>query len=1084
MGVEYGPTFQGVKKLWRGEAAAWGEIRLAPEAGEASSFHLHPALLDAAFHVVGVALPRVAEGEGDVYLPVGMGRLTVYASGQAGAWARVTAQPGHETVTSDLELFDETGQLVAELRGLTLKRASRQALRSALGSQKSLADWFYETAWRPKALSEPKENAKGSWLVFAERGGLGEALAAQLKEQGVTCDVVLAGESFAALDAGRWQVNPARPEDFAQLRRECGPRDGVVYLWSADTDGDSPEAVAVSVLHLVQAMASGETKPGLWLVTRGAQTVAGKGHSLNQSPVWGLGKTIALEYPDLHCIRLDLDPAGETDEVKSLLAEVVAGDGEPQVARRNGARHAARLARTKTKAAQPFEFAFTSRGVLDNIVLRPLTRRQPGPGEVEIQVRASGLNFRDVLNVLGMYPGDPGIPGTECAGVVAAVGEGVADLKVGDSVVGVATGAFSSYAIARAALLAPKPDTMSFAEAATIPIAFMTALYGLKHLAKMKRGAKVLIHAAAGGVGLAAVQLAKQAGAEIFGTAGSPEKRAFLKSLGVQHIMSSRTLDFADEITKITGGQGVDIVLNALADDFITRSVSVLAEDGCFLEIGKRGIWTEEQMKAVKPGVTYFPYDLSYVLTNDVPLWQSMLRELIAGFASGALTTLPLHAFPAHEITDAFRFMAQARHTGKVVIIHHPTGDVAHENATYLITGGLGGLGLKVAQWMVGQGARHLALVGRSGAAGSSGEAVSEMERTGAQVKVFKADISQKEQVAKVLAEIAHTMPPLQGIVHAAGVLDDGMLAQQDRDRFARVLGPKVNGATALHELTHGLPLDFFVLFSSAASLLGAAGQGNYAAANAFMDALAHARQAQGLPALSLNWGAWSEVGMAAAQSEREQRRWASQGMGLISPDQGMQAFGEALRLSLAQAGILPIHWPRLTRQFNGNVPHLYQELAGESASADSGGRAVSGPDVMKQLEAAAPEERYDLLLVHVQEQVARVFGLDPAKPLDRRQALAEMGMDSLMSVELKNRLQSSLGRSLPTTLAFDHPTIEALAGYLATEVLALGGTPMMPVVAGNGDGQAEVAISVDELSDDEVNSMLNAMLADGGTQI
>ena len=1083
LGVDYGPTFRGVKQLWRGDGSAWGEIQLPPEAGDVQLFHLHPALLDACFHVVGAALPHVenGSGEGDVYLPVGMGRLVVHKAAQAKAWARVTARLGKDTVTSDLELFDDSGQLVAELQGLTLKRASRQALRGAL--QKRYDDWFYEVAWRIKALSDSNKTAKGHWLVFADQGGVGEALAARFVEQGATCELVFAGEAFVALEVGRWQINPSRPEDFTRLMREGGPRDGIVYLWSAE--GNSPEAMTIPVLHLVQALAAGDTKPGLWLVTRGGQTVMGKGGALAQSPIWGLGKVIALEHPDLRCVRLDLDPSGETDEAGTLLAELTAGDGEPQVARRSGARYVARMIRANAKiTSQPFEVTIASRGVLDHLNIQPLTRRQPGPGEVEVEVRASGLNFRDVLNVLGMYPGDPGQPGTECAGLVTAVGEGVTGVKVGDSVVGVATKAFSSYVLTGPQAIVPKPEHLSFAEAATIPIAFMTAYYGLHDLAKMKPGARVLIHAAAGGVGLAAVQLAQQAGAEIFGTAGSPEKRAYLKSLGVQHVMSSRTLDFADEVMKITNGQGVDIVLNALADDFITKSVSVLAEDGCFLEIGKRGVWTDEQMKAVKPGVRYFLYDLSEVLL-DMPRWQSMLQELMAGFERGALRPLPLHAFAAREVVDAFRFMAQAKHTGKVVIAHKPTGELLQPDASYLITGGLGGLGLKVAQWMVEQGARHLALVGRSSASGEAGEAIHGMEGAGAQVKVFKADMSQRDQIAKVLAEIAQVMPALRGVIHAAGVLDDGVLVQQDRDRFAKVMAPKVAGAAALHELTHGLPLDFFVLFSSASSLLGSPGQGNYAAANAFMDALAQARQAQGLPALSINWGAWSEVGMAAAQGEREQRRWASQGMGLIAPEQGVQAFGEVLRLNTAQVGILPIHWPKLSKQFGGNVPPFYSEVAGAAASADSGGQAASGPDVIKQLEAAAPEERYDLLLAHVQEQVARVFGLDPAKPLDRRQALSEMGMDSLMSVELKNRLQSSLGRSLPTTLAFDYPTIEALAGYLAAEVLALAATPGKQAVAGeNGDQQAEILVDVDQLSDQEVDSLLNTMFAKDETQL
>ncbi len=1078
-GIEYGPAFRGIKQLWRREGEAWGEIQLPGDVGDVPSYHLHPALLDSCFQLLGALLDGQTS---DVYLPVGMDRLQVHGRAGARAWARASLRPAggaKEALTGDLELFDESGQLVAELHGLHLKRATRQALRGAL--QKRFDDWLYEVAWRPKALSEAKEPAGGSWLIFADRSGVGETLAAQLKERGATCRLVVHGEAYATTDSG-WQINASRPEDFARLLSESDAR-RVACLWSAE--GDSPEATTLSVLYLAQALAaSGQGYDGLWLVTRGAQAVTNRSLAVSQSPVWGLGKVIALEHPDLHCVCVDLDSAGEADSAGALFSELIAGDGEPQVALRGNTRYVARLARMKTKAVQPFELNITSRGVLDNITLQPLTRRQPGPGEVEIEVRATGLNFRDVLNVLGMYPGDPGQPGLECAGTIVAVGDGVTAWRVGDSVLAIAPRAFSSYVITRADLVAPKPAGLSFAEAATIPIAFLTALYGLKHLAKMKRGARVLIHAAAGGVGLAAVQLAQQAGAEIFGTAGSPEKQAYLKSLGVQHVMSSRTLDFADEIAKITNGQGVDVVLNSLADDFITKSVSVLADDGCFLEIGKRGIWSEEQVKQIKPGASYFAYDLADVLQNDPPLLQAMARELLADFESGALKPLPLQAFSSHHVVDAFRYMAQARHIGKVVVMHETSGHI-RPDASYLITGGLGGLGFTVARWLVERGARHLALVGRSGPSESAQAAIQELEQAGAQVRVLQADVSQKEQVAKALAEMSQTMPPLRGVIHAAGVLDDGVLRQQDRARFANVMGPKVNGAAALHELTRGLPLDFFVLFSSASSLLGSPGQGNYAAANAFMDALAHERRARGLPALSINWGAWGEVGMAAGLGGRDQRRLAEQGLGQILPEQGVQVLAQVLQLGAAQVGVLPINWAKLTKQFSdGVVPPFLSEVAVETPSPEAGPRAAdSSRELLQRLNSATPEDRYEILLKHVQEQAARVFGLDPAQPLDRRQGLTELGMDSLMAVELKNRLQSSLGRSLPATLAFEYPTLEALTGYLAAEVLALGvpAKAQVETKKKDEDQQAAILAEVEQLSDDQTEESLLKELEEAG---
>jgi NADPH:quinone reductase-like Zn-dependent oxidoreductase/acyl carrier protein len=1005
----------------------------------------------------------------------------------------VTVRPGDsrkETLTGHLELFDETGQLAAELQELTFKRATRQALQGAI--QKRFDDWLYEVAWRPKASNQTQAMPVDRWLIFADRTGVGEALASRLVEQGSLCDLVFPGETYAVLGTGRWQINPSGADDFERLMRESifqesQLRRGVVYLWSAEAD--SPEETTLSILHLVQALSGDEGGLSrLWLVTRGAQPVTSRAAALAlaQAPVWGLGKVIALEHPDLRCVCVDLDPAREVDEAEILMAELLAEESEPQVAWRNLTRYVARLAHSATKAklvTQPFELNITARGVLDNIVLRPLTRRQPGAGEIEIEVRASGLNFRDVLNVLGMYPGDPGPPGTECAGTVAAVGEGVTQLKVGDSVMGIAARAFNSYAISRADCVAPKPEHLSFAEAATIPIAFLTALYGLHHLAGMKPGARVLIHAAAGGVGLAAVQLAKQAGAEIFGTAGSPEKRAFLKSLGVQHVLNSRTLDFADEVMAITKGQGVDIVLNSLADEFIPKSLSVLAPEGCFLEIGKRGIWSAEQVKQLKPGATYFAYDLSDVLQTNGPLWRSMFQSLIADFERGALKPLPLQPFSTHEIVDAFRYMAQAKHTGKVVIVHTPVGDLFRADSSYLITGGLGGLGLKVAQWMVTQGVRHLALLGRSSASQTAREALREMEQAGVQVRVLQADVSQTAQVANRLAEIAQTMPPLRGIVHAAGILADSVLRQQDRERFIKVMGPKVAGSWTLHELTRGLPLDFFVLFSSASSLLGSAGQGNYAAANTFMDALAHDRQAQGLPALSINWGAWAEVGMAAGLGDRDQRRWSQQGMGLIQPEQGVQAFGQLLRLDVAQIGLLPIHWPMLKKQLGADVPPFWSEVVREAAPASANTPAAEAKqDLLNQLASTAPEARYALLLKHVQEQVARVFGLDPAQPLDLQQNLTEMGMDSLMAVELKNRIELNLGLALPMVKILEGPSVAELARQVLDQLHTAPANEAVPEAKPSRDDEQKEAerllAQLDQLSEAEVDTLLTDLLA------
>jgi len=1101
LGVGYGPRFQAIASLWRRDGEALGRLRL-PEAlrAEAQLYRVHPVLLDAGFQLLGAALFSQASraDASDVYMPVGIERLSTLGALPETLWAQTSvSREGEAELRADVSLRDESGRTCVLVQGLRLRRARREALERV--APRRCLEWIHELAWLPEPASPAASDGAGvrEWVVLADAGGTGARLAARLREQGHRCLLVTPGAPYAALDGDRLQVDPLRPEDFQRLvahaGRSSGGPWGVVHLWgleAASPDDPTLETLAASqalacggALHLVQALIRSEQRPRLWIVTRGAQAVGGEAVPLRvaQAPLWGLGRSLALEHPELGTRRVDLDP-GDADDVEGLVRELTGGD-EDQVALRGGVRHVARLRGARSPETSgptgAVELRISSRGVLDNLRLEPVDRRPPGPAEVEIRVRTSGLNFRDVLNALGMYPGDPGPLGSECAGTVTAVGPGVEGLAVGDEVLAMAPAAFASFAVTSADFVVRRPDAMSAEEAATIPIAFLTAHYALDHLGRIAAGERVLIHAAAGGVGLAAVQLVRRAGATVFATAGSAEKRSFLRSLGVAHVMDSRSLDFADEVTRLTGGEGVDVVLNSLTGEFIPKSLSVLRGGGRFLEIGRRGVWDPEQVASSRPDVAYHVIYLGEVAQDRPGLVKSMLSELMAGFAAGSLQPLPRRAFPIGEAAAAFRHMAMARHIGKVVLeAHGPRGPgegPVRRDATYLVTGGLGALGLASARWLVDQGARHVVLAGRSAPDADAVRSVGEMEAAGAEVRVVTADVSREEDVRRLLAGVAAAMPPLRGILHSAGVLDDGVLLQQDWARFARVMAPKVQGAWNLHVLSRGMPLDFFILYSSAASLLGSPGQGNYAAANAFLDGLAHHRRAQGLRATSINWGAWGDSGMAAAQGDRDQRRRVALGAGVIPPAEGVQALDHILRQDPPQVAVLPIDWPRFLGQFpSGGVPPLFSLLVGGSGKEARDGRPAGAPAQMRRrLEDAAPAERGELLLAHVREQVVRVLGLDPARPPSSRQGLTDIGMDSLMAVELRNRLEASLGCSLPSTLAFEHPNIEALTGFLSGRVF-----PPAPVAAqpGLADRQGE-AMAEAELSPQELEaSLLNEL--------
>jgi len=1034
-------------------------------------------------------------------------RCEIYRRPGAQLWTQVKIVESNgsnqEFITANLSLFDESGCVVALLEGLAVIKTSRKALQRILSKKADLENWLYQITWQPQPR-EPKPGAtgikeQGSWLIFADKGGIGVELAERLRAQGDRCVLVFPGEIYQQLEPEHYQLNPLKPLDFQRLFQnivgsEQHPDLGVVHLWSLEETQGNEISINVqngqalgcgSVLHLVQAvaLAGWSGLQHLWLVTRGAQSLGTELSpvQVQQAPLWGLGRVIALEHPEMHCVCLDLEPSTEQNEISTLLAELSSPDREQQIAYRQGDRHVARLVRCESKPpssqgqlqvplSQPFQLKISSYGILDNLTLVPMTRRQPRAGEVEIQVRATGLNFRDVLNALGMlqkYSEQLGIEsstempfGGECAGTIVAVGENVTNFKVGDEVIAaLAIGSFSSFVNVNAEFVALKPQNLSFEEAATIPIAFLTAYYGLHLLGKIKTGDRVLIHAAAGGVGQAAVQLAQRAGAEIFATA-SPSKWAFLKSIGVEHVMNSRTLDFAEEVMNMTKGQGVNIVFNSLSCEFIDKIVSVLSQNGRFIEIGKLGIWDELQVQEIRPDVSYYPFDLLDISIQNPSAIGELLQKLMS-FQQCTPQPLPHKVFPIENVINAFRYMAQAKHIGKVVVSLPSVDDgldreQVRSDSSYLITGGMGALGLKVADWMVEQGVRHLILTGRNGASTAVRQAIMQWEQTGASVVVAQADMSKREDVARVLDTVQASMPPLRGIVHAAGVLDDGVLLQQNWERFTSVMAPKVEGAWNLHTLTQNLPLDFFVCFSSVAALLGSPGQGNYAAANAFMDALAHHRQALGLPGLSINWGAWADAGMAAQLGSRNQHRIADLGLEPIAPQEGLQVMAKLLTTGAVQVGVMPVNWSKFIQQFPvGAYPALISEFTSPPKGEQPQALKL---ELLRQFEAAAPGDRHSLLIGYIQEEVAKALGLS-ASQLDVQQPLNNMGLDSLMAVELKNRVKNELGVDVPLMKLWQGVSTAELAELLLEQLALTSLVPSVPLSPEFSDDMEEIIL-------------------------
>jgi myxalamid-type polyketide synthase MxaB len=1096
-GVELGLSFQWTDQVWLGQGECLARLHRPAVLAETPGYWLHPGLLDACFEVAGVTLSRGLPAA--MMLPLGLKSLKASRVAEGDVWWCYAREVG--AYVWDIQLADAFGQVVLEMDGFAMRSGSRDAFLS-----RQMPDWLYHLEWQLQPLPQHGAGGPGAWLIVTDDNELGKKLTARLREQGHQC-VVASATTRSAEDFGRL-LKTALPGGSSRWH-------GVVYLCSTDQPGaacDVPalaEEVTTQVLHLAQALSLAGAPPRLWLVTRGTQTVTGaEPIQLAQAPVWGLARTLRLEHPEINCVNVDLPLQSEADDSDALVAELAQpltptplpggergrGEGLPgdeaQVAFRSGKRYVARLARSRPSANRPpegpFRLELTEYGMPDYLLLVPHTRRHPGAGEVEIEVKANALNFRDLLIALGLlkdhYSEALGIEqpqdvrlGFDCAGTIVAVGEDVKDLHVGDAVMTCAAGSSASFLTAAQHLVVPIPAGFSFESASAVSTVFFTAYHALLRMAQLKAGERVLIHAAAGGVGLAAIQLAQQVGAEIFATA-SPGKWEYLKAQGITHVMNSRTLDFAAEVLRLTGGEGVDVVLNSLSGEANLKSLAVLRQHGRFVEIGKLGVLSAAEARKRRPDVTFFTFDLDDLIAADPGVFQSTMAQVRQWLEEGSLRPLPQTVFPVQDVVEAFRYLQQARHVGKVVLsFATQPGPVIRVDGSYLITGGLGALGRKIAQHLVEQGARHLVLAGRSSATTTTAEAVAQLQAAGAAVLVVQADVAQPQDVARLLA-VCRQMAPLRGIIHAAGVLDDGVLTRQTAERLARVMAPKVRGAWNLHEQTQGLPLDFFVCFSSMASLLGSPGQSNYAAANAFLDALAHHRRSQGLPGLSINWGPWAEAGMAAGLRSRLQ----AQGEGMIDPAMGVRLFAHALTRRLTQVAVLRVDWSRYAARYpRADVAQLLSllgqtgdrpALAGRSAPVNEG--SAAGSTFLERLRRAPPDRRPNLVEEFVESQVALVLG-HPAHAISRARGLAEIGLDSLASIELRTCLERAFACRLPTTLAFDYPTVAALAAHMLEDVLSAhfndnGAAP--PVVSPDDD-------ALENLSRDELAALLSSEL-------
>jgi acyl transferase domain-containing protein/NADPH:quinone reductase-like Zn-dependent oxidoreductase len=1065
-GYDYGPAFQGLRAAWRRGDEVFAEVHLPPEQQPAASgFGIHPALLDAALHPAVGLLAAGSDPAGSVRLPFIFSGVTL-TEAQAEA-LRVHVQPTGPD-QARVRVADLTGAPVAAIDSLVLRPAAPGQLAAAAAAAGAAGaaggeGALYELTWPvlpvPAGVAPP-----GRWAVLgADALGLdhlpGPARPAVQAYPDVAALAAAGAAGAPEPDLVLLPLLPPAPDPAQNLGGRPAPQPPAV------------RATTRRALTVVQAWLAGDRGAGSRLVVLTCGAVAT--HVGEDSPdlagasIWGLVRTVQSEHPD-RVVLIDLDHPGSLAALPAALAT-----GESQLAIRADELRVPRLARQGRQPAPgalvppagggAWRLDVTSPGTLSNLALvpnpeadQPLTR-----GQVRLAVRAAGVNFRDVLIALGVYPGGARI-GAEGAGVVLEVGPGVTGLAPGDRVMGLLPGTLGSSAVVDHRLLTRIPAGWSFTQAAATPVAFLTAYHALADLAGLRGDETVLIHAATGGVGMAAVQLARHWGAQVYGTA-SPGKWHVLRAQGLDddHIASSRSLDFEP---KFRAAGGVDVVLNALAHEFTDASLRLLGPGGRFIEMGKTDIRRPEDVAAEHPAVAYRAFDL----LGDVPPERigEMLAELCGLFDRGALRPLPVTGWDVRQAPHALRHLSQARHTGKLALVLPVPLD---PGGTVLVTGGTGTLGRLAARRLVTHhGARHLLLASRRGpAAPGSAELAAELSALGAQVRVAACDTANRAEVAALLATVpaAH---PLTAVIHTAGVLDDATVAALTPRQLDTVFRPKVDAAWHLHELTRGRELAAFVLYSSIAGVLGTAGQANYAAANAVLDGLAHHRRAHGLPATALAWGYWAQAsGLTGHLDALDVARMRRAGLVPMSTEQALALLDDAF----ASPGpvLVPARIDPAGARSDGGAGQLPAVLRELGRRASRPARATAGPghsSLVERLPGLPEAEQNRLIMDLVRATAATVLGHSDPDAVEPDSGFLASGFDSLTVVEFRNRLTAATGLRLPATLLINHPTPTALVAHLRAQLAPPPQTPATRLLA--DIARLRAALPTAAVTDDE----------------
>jgi phthiocerol/phenolphthiocerol synthesis type-I polyketide synthase C len=1085
-GQQHGPAFQGIVGLAVAQSGvARAEVRLPSSARAGSrNFLLHPVMMDIALQTLGatrmatdLADGQAASSNQAIVLPVRFAGVHVYGDITDGVRAvgSLAATDGSDRLVGSVVLTDPDG------RPLLVVDEVEMAVLGSRGGATELTNRLFTLDWEPALLekSAKEAGAPGALLLIGDLAAgdpLLPALQSSLRDRIAEVELVSAGDD-AKLHAAITRTGIA----WDGIVLVCPPR-SVDESLPDDAQLELAQTRTLLIAKVVETLTrmGARKSPRLWIVTRGAQQLdPTESVTLAQTELRGIARVLTFEHSELKATLLDIEPEG-TGSLADLTEELLADSDHDEVAYRDGARYVNRLVPAPTTAkgdlagetrrtvvnldgTAAVQLQIDQPGRLDALTVHEVRRGKPQGDQVEVRVVAAGLNFSDVLKAMGVYPGLDGaapVIGGECVGYVTAIGDDVDSVEIGQRVIAFGPGTFGTHLGTIADLVVPIPDTLADNEAATFGVAYLTAWHSLCEVGRLAPGERVLIHSATGGVGMAAVSIAKMVGARIYTTAGSDAKREMLSGLGVEYVGDSRSVDFADEILELTDGHGVDVILNSLAGEAIQRGVQILAPGGRFIELGKKDVFADANLglAALAKSASFAVVDLDLNLKLQPAKYRQLLQHILGHVADGKLEVLPVTEFSLRQAVDAFRLMASGRHTGKIVIsipehasieavASPPPQPLVSSDGGYLIVGGMGGLGFVVARWLAEQGAGLIVLNGRSAPTDDVRAAIEDLNAAGHRIEVVIGDIAEPGTAERLSQAVEDAGFRLAGVLHSAMVLADEIVLNMTESAARRVFAPKVTGSWRLHQATAVRDVDWWLTFSSASSLLGTPGQGAYAAANSWVDGLVAHRRAAGLPAVGINWGPWAEVGRA--------QFFADLGVSLITVDQGLAAMQTVLAADRGRTGVLSLD----ARQWFQSFPavagsSLFAKL--HDAAALKSGERRGGGKIRAQLDALDAAERPGYLASAIADEIRGV--LRSSDPIDHNRPLETLGLDSLMGLELRNRLEASLGITLPVALVWAYPTISDLATALCERM------DYAPPAA------AETSDEEPELSDEEMD--------------